>query len=345
MKPTNPTSRDIADAAGVSQATVSRALRDSPLVRQETREHIQKIAQELGYSVNRNAASLRSQSSQTIALLLFDEADGNKPEALINPFYLSMLSHITRAAAAFGYDVLVSLQELAADWHIEYQASYRADGLILLGYGDYESYQPKLDALTETNAQYVIWGPMIESQPGRSFGCDNETGGYLATQHLTRLGCQNIAFIGDTTRNSPELADRHRGYRNALEEAGHTYQVDLAVAAHNAEEQGFHAMNQLIDAGIPFDSVFAVTDLLAIGAIRALQARDLRVPEDIRVVGFDDIELAAYVSPALTTVRQNTAIAGEELVRRLVRLIEGQNVDSTQMQPELVVRDSCGSRR
>ena len=147
MKAENPTSRDIADLAGVSQATVSRALRNSPLVRRETRERVQKIARDLHYFVNRNAAGLRTHQSNTLALLLFDETDGTDKK--MNLFFWAMLDNITRSAAKRGYDVLVSLQQLTADWHIEYQASHRADGLILLGYGDYADYREKLDALAE----------------------------------------------------------------------------------------------------------------------------------------------------------------------------------------------------
>ena len=204
MKLDNPTSRDIAEIAGVSQATVSRALRNSPLVREETRERIQRIARELNYFVNRNAAGLRSQQSNTIALLLFDETEGT--EVQINPFFLSMFGYITRSAAALGYDVLVSLQQLSDDWHIEYQASNRADGLILLGYGDYIKYREKLTALANANTRFVIWGATINEQPGHSVGCDNVDGGYQATKHLLQQGRRKIAFLGSTSRRSPELA-------------------------------------------------------------------------------------------------------------------------------------------
>ncbi len=343
MKVENPTSRDIADIAGVSQATVSRALRNSPLVRPETRERIHRIARELNYFVNRNAAGLRTHQSNTIALLLFDETGGR--DAQINPFFLSMLGNITRAAARLGYDVLVTLQQQSDDWHVEYQASHRADGLILLGYGDYVDYRPKLASLADANTRFIIWGPIVKDQPGHSFGCDNENGGYQAADHLLGLRRRRIAFIGNTSRGWPEFAARHDGFRHAHEEHGVRPSRSLVVAADNSEAQGFEAARALIDGDAAFDAVFAATDLLAIGAMRALADAGRRVPDDVSVVGFDDLPRAAYVSPALTTVRQNTKLAGEGLVQRLVALIKGEPIESGLMAPELVVRASCGGRR
>lgn len=342
MKVENPTSRDIADLAGVSQATVSRALRNSPLVREETRRKIQQIARDLNYFVNRNAAGLRTHQSRTIALLLFDETEG--ADAQINPFFLSMLGYITRAAASLDYDVLISLQQLTDDWHIEYQASNRADGLILLGYGDYRTYREKLTALADAHTRFMIWGPKIDDQPGHSFGCDNETGGYKATRHLLDLGRQRIAFLGITSRRSPEFAARYQGYRNAHRDAGVETHDELNVKTLNLESQGYQAIENLLAKGCEFDAVFAVTDVIAMGAMRALQANGLNVPGDVAVVGFDDIQLAAHVTPALTTVRQDMRQAGEGLVASIVGLIEGHPVKSSLMAPDLIVRDSCGGQ-
>ncbi len=341
MKVANPTSRDIADIAGVSQATVSRALRNSPLVRPETRERIQEIAKELNYFVNRNAAGLRTHQSNTIALLLFDETGGE--DAQINPFFLSMLGYITRAAARLNYDVLITLQQLHDDWHIEYQASHRADGLILLGYGDYLTYREKLAALAAANTRFMIWGPIIKDQPGHSIGCDNVNGGFQATNHLLASGRRRIAFIGSTTRRSPELAARYEGYCEAFDAAGLGPNPYLKVDADNLEESGAQAVNKLLGSGEEFDAVFAVTDVIAIGAMKALQAAGRRVPDDVSVVGFDDIPLASHVTPALTTVRQDIKQASEGLVESIVGLIEGDPVESSLMAPKLVVRDSCGS--
>ena len=341
MKAGNPTSRDIAEIAGVSQATVSRALRNSPLVRKETRERVQQIARELNYFVNRNAAGLRTQQSNTIALLLFDETEGK--DAQINPFFLSMLGYITRAAAGLGYDVLISIQQLTNDWHIEYQASNRADGLILLGYGDYLTYHEKIEALARANTRFMIWGPMIDEQPGHSLGCDNVDGGYQATQHLLRQGRKRIAFLGTSSQRSPELASRYVGYCKALNDAGIEPDDALRVDAMNSEGEGYRAVLELLSRNAKFDAIFAVTDVIAIDAMRALEDNGLAIPGDVAVVGFDDISLAGHVTPALTTVRQDTRQAAEGLVHGIVGLIEGEPVESTQMAPRLIVRASCGA--
>ena len=341
MKVDNPTSRDIADIAGVSQATVSRALRNSPLVRPETRERIQKIARELNYFVNRNAAGLRTHQSNTIALLMFDETGGN--DAQINPFFLYMLGYITRRAAARGYDVLVSLQQLTDDWHIEYQASHRADGLILLGYGDYVVYREKLDALAAANTRFVIYGADAADQPGLSIGCDNVMGGRLAVSHLLGLGRRRIAILGDTSQRHPEFASRRTGYASALDEAGIEVEPRFEVMADNTEEDAYRAVQRLLESGLDFDALFAVTDVLAIGAMHALLDRGKQVPADVSVVGFDDLPRAASVNPPLTTIQQNMREAGEGLVERIIGLIEGEDVESTQIQPKLIVRQSCGA--
>ena len=342
LKVENPTSRDIAEIAGVSQATVSRALRNSPLVRDETRDRIQQIAKELNYFVNRNAAGLRTHQSNTIALLLFDETGG--ADAQINPFFLSMLGYITRAAARRGYDALISLQQLSDDWHIEYQASHRADGLILLGYGDYMTYREKLTALSDAHTRFIIWGPVIKDHMGHTIGCDNENGGYQATRHLLDIGRRRIAFFGHTEPRSPEFTARHGGYVQALLAAGTAPAPELKFDADNLEELGYQAAEQLLESGADFDGIFAVTDIIAIGAMRALQDAGRRVPEDVAVVGFDDMPLAAHVTPTLTTVRQDIKLASEGLVDAIVGLIEDQPVESTLMAPQLIVRQSCGAK-
>ena len=197
MRPrkTKATSVDIAHRAGVSQATVSRVLRGSPLVNADTRKRVMDAVQELNYKVDRRASSLRTQRAGTLALLLFE--DETADDSNINPFFLSMLGSITRACARHHHDLLVSFQQLSDDWHADYEDSMKADGLILLGYGDYMDYRPKLERLVEQGTHFVRWGAVLPDQPGISIGCDNADGGRLVGEHLLELGRRNIAFLGE----------------------------------------------------------------------------------------------------------------------------------------------------
>lgn len=336
------TSFDIAYRAGVSQATVSRALSGSSLVSEETRKRIQAIADELHYKVDKNASSLRRQHSATLALLLFE--DPTSDDSLINPFFLSMLGQITRATARLGYDLLISFQQLSDDWHAEYQDSHKADGLILLGYGNYLDARERLERLQSQGTHFVRWGAVVEGQPGTSIGCDNIEGGALATAHLLSLGKTRIAFLGNATASAPEFQDRYFGYVQACNKAGVEVLPELySFANDSTEDEGYCATCKLLDLGVHFDSIFAASDLFAIGAIRALIERGLRVPEDVAVVGFDDIPAARYANPPLTTILQDTKQAGQLLVETLVRLIRKEKASSAMLPAKLLVRRSCGA--
>ncbi len=335
------TSFDIAFMAGVSQPTVSRALRGSPLVSEETRKRILDIARQLNYKVDKNASSLRSQRTGTLALLLFE--DPTPDDSHINPFFLSMLGSITRACARYQYDLLVSFQQLSDDWHADYADSNRADGLILLGYGDYLDYRSKLEKLTEQGTRFARWGAVLDEQPGISIGCDNVQGGHDCTAHLLKLGRQRIAFLGGASPGSPEFFDRYRGYSNALAAAGKPVLAELQVDAITTERSGYEAMSTLIGKQQPFDAVFAASDLIAIGAMRALADHGYRIPDDVAVVGFDDTPLASFTTPPLTTALQDTKRAGELLVECLLRQIHGEPASSFKFPAQLIVRRSCGA--
>lgn len=337
-----PTSFDIAYKAGVSQATVSRALRGSTLVSSETRRRIQAIATELNYKVDKNASALRRQRATTLALLLFE--DPTSDDSLINPFFMSMLGSITRACAREGYDLLISFQQLSNDWHADYQDAHKADGLILLGYGDYRTARPTFERLVEQGTHFVRWGAVVDGQPELSIGCDNRLGGELATTHLLQLGRRRIAFLGDIGDGSPEFRDRYLGHLQALHAAGQLPDPALQVGARDSTERcGAQALAELVERGVAFDAVFAASDLLAIGAIRALQERGLQVPWDVAVVGFDDVPIAGLMVPALTTVLQDTKQAGELLVQHLIAHLRGEPIRNLMLPPRLVVRRSCGS--
>ncbi len=335
---TKPTSFDIAYLAGVSQPTVSRALRGSKSVSLATRQRIQEIARELNYSVDKNASSLRSQRSHTIALLFFE--DPTPDGANINPFFLAMLGAITRATANRGLDLLISFQKLEDDWHTRYQDSHRADGLILLGYGDYTLYTQRLNELVEHDTRFVRWGSVREDTIGATVGTDNVAAGRLAGEHLLELGRRRIAFLGHADEHYPEFADRYRGLTEAMGAAGLIADPALQVPALSSEGDGRAAIRALLDRGAEFDAVFAASDLIAIGAMRALAEAGRTVPGDVAVVGFDDIPAASLTSPPLTTVQQDLIAAGELLVETLAEQIEDRAQDNRSLPPRLIVRAS-----
>ena len=333
-----PTSFDIAFLAGVSQPTVSRALRGSPVVSLETRKRIEEIARQLNYRVDKNASNLRSQHSNTLALLLFE--DPTPDDSQINPFFLSMLGSLTRASARKGYDLLISFQQLSSDFCQDYEDSRKADGIILLGYGDYEEYRPRLDKLVEQGTHFVRWGPVLTDEPGVSVGSDNAQGGFDVTRHLLEQGRRKVAFLGTATSHSPEFFDRYRGYERAMMEAHMPTSSALQVDAINLEESGFQAASELRSRGVEFDAIVGASDLIAIGALRALQAAGIDVPRQVGVVGFDDIPAASLTNPPLTTVMQDTRRAGELLVETLLRQIEGVAAANSVIPTRLVVRKS-----
>ncbi len=335
-----PTSFDIAYRAGVSQPTVSRALRGSKSVSLATRQRIEAIARELNYSVDKNASSLRSQRSNTIALLFFEEQTTD--DSKINPFFLAMLGSITRQCANRGLDLLISFQKMEDDWHVRYQDSHRADGLILLGYGDYTLYTSRLTELVEHGTQFVRWGSVRDDNIGVTVGSDNLGAGRQAGEHLLAQGRRRIAFLGQADEHYPEFADRYRGLCAALTDAGIAVDPALQADALSHEESGRAAVRTLIDAGTGFDAVFAASDLIAIGAMRELAEAGLSVPQDVAVVGFDDLPAASMTNPPLTTLMQDLKGAGELLVETLVAEIEDREPPPRTLPARLVVRRSSG---
>ena len=337
-----PTSFDIAYRAGVSQSTVSRALRNSPLVNEETRMKVQAIAKELNYKVDKNASNLRSQHSGTIALLLFE--DPTSDDSMINPFFLSMLGSITKACSEKGYDLLVSFQQMDSDWHADFEDSNKADGLILLGYGDFTDYEEKLVQLIEQGTRFVRWGAEVKQYPIISVGCDNFHGGYQITEHVIHNGYKHFAFIGDANSGAPEFLDRYLGHSKALKDNKLIIDDDMQFSAISTEEAGYKATCELIASGKTFDAICTASDLIAIGVLQALQEHEIKVPEQVAVTGFDDIQTAAFTYPPLTTARQNTKLAGELLVDSILKLIkEEEEVSTTLMPTSVVIRQSCGS--
>lgn len=333
-----PTSFDIAALAGVSQPTVSRALSGSSAVSEETRARVLAAAEQLHYKVDKNASGLRRRQSRTLALLFFEE---RAPEgATINPFYLSLLGPMVRCCAAHGYDLLISFQQLSSDWHVDYEDSHKADGIILLGYGDYLEYRPKLEQLIDRGAHFVRWGSAVDGEVGATVSSDNEQGGFDATMHLLQQGRRRIAFVGTVDPGYPEFLERWRGYCRALHAASIEPDERLQADAEPSEAAGRAALDRLIAREGDFDAVFAASDVAAIGVLHALQASGRTVPQDVAIVGFDDIPAASLSSPPLTTVTQDARQAAEALIDAILSSIDCGTATNRVLPVRLTMRES-----
>jgi DNA-binding LacI/PurR family transcriptional regulator len=340
MTQRRPTSFDIAALAGVSQPTVSRALSGSPSVSEATRLRVLAAAEQLNYKVDKNASGLRRKQAKTLALLFFEELPDNSE---INPFYLSLVGPMVRRCADRGFDLLISFQQLSSDWHVDYEDSRKADGIILLGYGDYLQYRPKLEQLIERGAHFVRWGSAAEGEIGATVSSDNEQGGFEATTHLLEQGRRRIAFIGTGGPGFPEVQERWRGYCRALRAAAFEPDERLRADASPSERDGRAAVGQLIATGAEFDAIFAASDVAAIGAMHALQQAGRSVPETA-VVGFDDIPAASLSSPPLTTVTQDARRAAEALIDTVIQSVESGAADDKLLPVRLTIRESSISR-
>lgn len=336
--PTAPLGRlqmaDLARMAGVSTSTVSRALSGSTLVNEETRKRIGDLARSLNYSVNIGAQNLRLRQNRTVAVVI--PYDALTRQHITDPFFQGMLGSLADALTDRGHDMLLSrvdADELSAVEQL--QRSGRAIGIIMIGQW---RHHDQLNELAAQRFPIVVWGAQLPQQLYCCVGGDNLAGGRLATRHLLEQGRRRIAFFGDT--RLPEVAQRYEGYRQAHDAVGVTCDPELCLPVAFIAEPARTAVLDLLECDTVFDALFACSDLQAITAINTLRERGLRTPEDIAVVGYDDIELAQYFHPRLTTVRQPIEAAARALVDTLLALLDGQRPDSTVLPTELVVRAS-----
>lgn len=330
---------DIARLAGVSESTVSRALAGSPLVAKRKREQIVAIARERGYVINSAARNLRLRRSEAISVVFPLGHETGQP--LTDPFFVEMLGHLADEITQRGYAVLLQkiLPPMDA-WLPRLIASRRSDGIVVIGQSTEHAV---LEAAAAAYQPLVVWGGHAAAQTYCTVGTDNLGGARIGVEHLIRLGRRKIVFFGDPS--TPELRLRFEGYRLALRQAMTSLDAEHVVPTHLTPDAAYEAMRAFIGRERPFDAVFAGSDLIAISAMRALSAAGLRVPEDVAVVGFDDIALAAHTHPALTTLRQDIHRGAKTLVDLVFRRIAGEDAPSATMPAELIIRESCGAMR
>lgn len=318
------TMADLAELAGVSKITVSRALGESGVVNAETRKKVRAIAAEHGYRFNVSARNLRLRQSQTIAVIVEMSPSVNRP--MSDPYPLELLGGIAQELAAVNYCLLLTTRQGAFA-----PAVRAADAVILLGQG------AKLQAVhvfDRLRLPMVVWGAPSRGDRHIVVGSDNRVGGACVAERFVSLGRHHPVFIGDT--DHPEMAERLSGFADFLQPRG----IAPVVVGDKAftVDAGMKAAQALVRKKQRFDAIFACNDLLAMGAIRALNELGLRVPKDVSVIGYDDTPLGAAFIPPLSSVHQNWHEGGMLLARKALALVRGEKVRSETLPSNLVLR-------
>lgn len=319
----------IADLAGVSTITVSRALRGSDLVRPAVRERIAEIARETGYRMNVAARSLRTRRTQTIAVVFEQMESDERP--ISDPLILWIIGGLIEVLTPADHALLVTTSD-----HFLASNTIGADGVVMIGQGPDAS---KLNEVRSHGLPIVAWGAPVPGLNVPVIGSDNRLGGQLAARHLVEdCGCRRLLFLGDSRH--PEIASRLEGVRDVLS----TSSASLAgkIACGFSIQGGKQAIERAIDENIEFDGVFAVSDFIAAGACLELERHGRHVPRDVAVVGFDDNAIASTHRPALSSIRQDWNAAGHALGHFILGTL-GQDVPPDTGAPlavELVIRQS-----
>lgn len=333
------TLKTIAEQAGLSITTVSRALAGYDDVNKDTRQRVLAIAQHLGYQPNLTARHLRSKQTYTIGMVI------PLTSYFSDPFFMELLSGVGRKASEYGYDLLLSAQQPGEEELSAYRrmvASSRIDGMVVARVGQDD---PRIAYLQEAHHPFVAFG---RSNAGHYpfIDVDGTAGMRAVVHHLVRLGHTRIALILPPLELAFANA-RREGYLQGLRSANLEPDPALMVQGDLTQESGYAAAQALLDLPQPPTAIAACNDMMAIGAMRAIQERGLQVGRDIAVTGFDDVLEASRTIPPLTTVRQPIYAIGQQATEMLIQVIRHKPLETPQvlLTPQLIVRESCGQRR
>jgi LacI family transcriptional regulator len=323
---------EVAERAGVSISTVSRVLNGLDRVHPETRQRVLEVVQDLRYQPSALARGLAIQQTQMLGFVI---------PTLSDPFYLEIVRGVEEAAAAVSYNLLVVSQFSARDdrRYLQLFDQRRVDGMVLVG----------VDIPAEELSRLAAQGfpvAILQREVGEgvfTFLADNYGGARDLAEHLLALGYRRLAYIAGSN-HTPDNAERLRGLKDALAGRGLSLPEAYIAQGDYSRKSGYRAMQRLL-AQVPLpEAVFAANDQMAMDAMLAIRDHGLRVPEDVAVVGFDDISLAGYVTPPLTTVRQPAFDLGYRAARAVLGALQEPQVPERVVLPtQLVIRQSCGS--
>jgi LacI family transcriptional regulator len=330
-----PTIFDIARESGVSYSTVSRTLSGFEFVKDSTREKVLAAAEKLGYVPNQQARSLAGGPSNLIGVLV---------PTMTNDYIIQILQGLDDELAHSDYNLILYTTNRHQGKEATYVANIMngaADGLLLVA--PFAS-DPYLEALRQQDFPYVLIDQEDQADQSSVVNATNRRGAYEATQYLIKLGHRRIGFLAGLPQLNSAI-ERLEGYRSALADSGLTFREEYITRADFMMPQGYEAARKLLDLDDAPTAIFAANDLSALGAIDAIRTRGLKIPEDISVIGFDDIPQAAVAYPKLTTVRQPLNQMGREAVKVLLEHLANPALEIRRivLDTRLIIRDSCDS--
>lgn len=332
----NLTISQIAELAGVSKTTVSRVLNNKDDIREETRKHVRDVIREYNYRPNSAARTINNRATKTIGLVIPYEAD----YVLSNPFYYDVIRGIAVEADSKNYHILLMYSPNGS--YLKTVLEKRIDGLLLISLGS--QHVDLLEELIKTDIPLVSLSKVPGYATVPTISADDYRGAELAVEYLVSQGHRRIAFLNGP-RSLASNRERLKAYNSVLVRNGITFRDELVLEREVSVENGLLAMEELLQIK-DLSAVFVSGDLMAIGAIDAVRRNGKRVPEDISVVGYDNIPMSEHLSPALTTIDQFGYKKGRLATRTLISKLEGEEIQIQQyIQPELVVRKSTAMLR
>ncbi|GAA6140111.1 LacI family DNA-binding transcriptional regulator [Arenicella sp. 4NH20-0111] len=332
MRKKQITMDDVARLANVSKPTVSRALSGNPNVTEQTREKVLAVAREHGYAVNRNARKLREKHTNTVAVVL--DFSSHRRDRISDPFIYELLAGVSEALSVRNQDLLLSPPTLTnVDSYRDLVMSRVVDGFIMLGQGANDAL---FSELHELNVPLVVWGGKTDDTEYCTVGSDNFLGGYLAGERFVTNKCKDVLYVGNSEHL--ELRLRRDGLRKALNTAHYDIKFreleieDFSFSSH------FESMARLLKKSSAPDAIFTYSDTAGMAVINALNEHGLEPIKDYFLIGYNDIAQASHFSPRLTTIRQDTFLAGSLLVEKFMSVLNKNNPTSSTIPTELIVR-------
>lgn len=333
---TRATLKDVAGLAGVSSATVSYVLNGKRTISDETKNRVYSAIEQLDYVPNLNARSLSMRDSKLIGVVVPQTEPGERL-MFQNSFYSEALGSIEYYARQKGYHILISATD-ANESYLTLAKKRNLDGIIVIGMYPDKFYQQ----MKKTQIPIVLIDSYTNDHYYHNVRIDDAYGSYLATKHMLENGHREIAFFAGQLKENGVMKKRMVGYRQALEEFDIAFKEELVFEDQIDYESGIALARKLLSSGVKATGIIAAADILAIGAMKGLYDAGCRVPDDYSIIGFDDLEISKYLTPGLTTVKQQISLKGQRAVELLLNHIDDPNLPKQEviLPLELVERGS-----